>query len=193
MYAIVVFLHVVGALGLFVGIGLEQVSLARLRQVSTTNQASDWLGVLSNLRRVDAPSGLLILLSGFYMVVARWGMDAWIGLALIGMLLMAVLSIAVTGRRANALKAALVTSATVTASGGHAGLSDPVMRAAASVRAAIALGIVFNMTVKPAALGALAAIGLSLAAGTVVALSQWKGRDTLTSRRSETASATVSR
>ncbi|HKW11716.1 MAG TPA: hypothetical protein VJO33_15120, partial [Gemmatimonadaceae bacterium] len=95
-YGVVVFLHIVGALGLFVGIGLEQVSLARLREVGTTNQARDWLAVLGGLRRIDAPSGLILLATGFFMVVARWQGQAWIGLAIIGMVLMAVLSIAVT-------------------------------------------------------------------------------------------------
>ncbi|HEY2378809.1 MAG TPA: hypothetical protein VGH98_22700 [Gemmatimonadaceae bacterium] len=175
-YGIVVFLHIVGALGLFVGIGLEQVSLARLREVGTTNQARDWLGVLGSLRRVDAPSGLLILATGIFMMVARWGHDAWIGLAIVGMVLMAVLSIAVTSRRARALNHAIGMSDGGISSGLRARLSDPLMRSAAMVRAAIALGIVFNMALKPAAPSALAAFGIAVAAGVLVALTQWNGR-----------------
>ena len=193
-YGIVVFLHIVGALGLFVGIGLEQVSLARLREVATTNQARDWLGVLSNLRRVDAPSGLLILASGFFMVAARWGREGWIGLAIIGMVLMAVLSIAVTSRRARALKDAVGISDAAISTGLRPRLSDPVMRAAATVRAAIALGIVFNMAVKPTATSALAAIAAALATGVLVAFTQWNRRsDAPSSGRRAATSESASR
>jgi hypothetical protein len=175
-YGIVVFLHIVGALGLFVGIGLELVSLARLREVSTTNQARDWLGVLSSLRRFDGPSGLLILATGIFMMVARWQHQPWIGLAIIGMVLMAALSIAVTSRRARALKSAVPSSDGMISTGLGARLSDPVMRAAATIRAATALGIVFEMALKPTGPSAVVAMVVALAAGVLVALMQSSGR-----------------
>ena len=175
-YGVVVFLHIVGALGLFVGIGLEQVSLARLREVSTTNQARDWLTVLGSLRRIDGPSGLILLATGFFMVVARWQGQAWIGLAIIGMVLMAVLSIAVTSRRARALKDAVPSSDEVISTSLKARLADPLMRAAATIRATIALGIVFNMALKPTGPGPLVSMVVALAAGVLVALVQSSGR-----------------
>ena len=176
MYGVVVFLHILGALGLFAGIGLEQVSVAQLRQSGTTSQARDWLGVLTGLRRTDGPSGLLILATGIYMMATRWGHGAWMGLAIVGMVLMAILSIAVTGRRARALKDALVGSDAAMWNAVQARLSDPAMRIAATVRAAIGLGIVFNMAVKPPTVGAVTAIGVALAAGALVAFMQVNGR-----------------
>ena len=176
VYGIVLFFHIVGALGLFVGIGLEQVSLARLREVSTTNQARDWLGVLSSLRRVDGPSGLLILATGIFMMVVRWQHQPWIGLAIIGMVLMAALSIAVTSRRARALKDAVPSSDGLISTGLGTRMSDPVMRAAATIRAAIALGIVFEMALKPTGPSALVAMLVALAAGVLVALMRSSGR-----------------
>lgn len=168
-YGIVVFLHIVGALGLFAGIGLEQVSLARLREVRTTNQARDWLGVLSSLRRVDGPSGFLILATGFIMMAARWQGQAWMGLAIAGMVVMAVLSMTVTSRRVRGLKNALPSTDGPVSTGLIARLSDPAMRAAGTIRAAIALGIVFNMAVKPTPLSSLAAMIAALAAGILAA------------------------
>ena len=175
-YGIVVFLHIVGALGLFVGIGLEQVSLARLREVRTTNQARDWLAVLGGLRRIDAPSGLLILATGIFMMMARWQHQPWIGLAIIGMVLMAALSIGVTARRARSLKGALPSSDGPISSGLSARLSDPVLRAAATIRAAIGLGIVFEMALKPAGASAVIVLVVALVAGSLVALIQSSGR-----------------
>ena len=175
-YGIVVFLHIVGALGLFAGIGLEQVSLARLRDVRTTNQARDWLGVLSSLRRVDGPSGLLILVTGFFMMATRWQGQAWIGLAIAGMVVMAALSIAVTSRRVRALKDALPSVDGPISTALIARLSDPAMRASATIRAAIALGIVFNMAVKPTPLSAFAAMIVALAVGILLAFTLSYGR-----------------
>jgi len=174
IYASVIFLHIVAALGLFVSIGLEQVTMARLRQVTTTSQAREWLGLLSNLRRIDGPSGLLILVTGFFLAHARWGMNAWIGTALIGMLLMAALSIAVTSRRARALRADVALADAPLPNNLRAGLADPVMRTSATLRAAIGLGIVFDMAVKPAALGAVIEIVVAIVLGAVLALTQSK-------------------
>ena len=147
LYSIAVFTHVVGALGLFAGIGVEQVSLFNLRRASVTTQARDWLGVLGGLRRIDVPSGLTILVTGFYMMFTRWGHQAWIGLAILGMVAMAILSVGITARRANAVKATLTDGDGPIASGLRARLQDRALYTAASFRAAIALGIVFNMTV----------------------------------------------
>ena len=173
IYSIAVFLHIVGALGLFAGVALEQTSLVNLRRATAGVQVREWLSLLGGLRRFDGPSGILILATGFYMVAMRWGNQAWIGLALLGMVLMAVLGIAVTGRRAAALKRALPASDQSMSSAFRQRLDDPMLRASASLRATIALGIVFNMSVKPAAAGALATMGVALALGAVVAAVGW--------------------
>jgi hypothetical protein len=171
-----VFLHVVGALGLFAGIGLEQVSLFNLRRASTTTQARDWLAVLGGLRRVDAPSGITILATGFAMLFARWGHQAWIGLAILGMVAMAILSVFITGRRASALRATIPDGDNPVSTVLRARLLDRAMHASASFRAAIALGIVFNMTVKPATPGAVAAIAVALLVGGIAAVAGMPSR-----------------
>lgn len=170
LYSIAVFLHVVGALGLFAGIGVEQVSLFNLRRASVTTQARDWLRVLGGLRRIDAPSGLAILVTGFYMMLTRWGHQAWIGLAILGMVAMAILSVGITARRAGVIKTTLGDGDGPISSGLRARLQDRALHATASFRAAIALGIVFNMTVKPATAGAVAAVGVALMLGGIAAV-----------------------
>src|SRR5207244_8538034 len=47
LYLLAVFLHVVGALGLFVAMGLEWVIVVRVRRAGTAEQARDWLGLLN--------------------------------------------------------------------------------------------------------------------------------------------------
>jgi len=164
-YAIVVFLHIVGAMGLFAGIGLEQASLAAFRRVNTIGQARDWIGLLAGLRRLDGPSGLLILATGLYMMATRWGSQAWMGLAILAMIVIAFLSIAVTGRRARAIVKSLPTADGPISAALRERLADPALRASAAVRTALALGVVFNMSVKPTTLGALIVMGVALALG----------------------------
>lgn len=187
IYSIILFLHIVGALGLFAGMGLEQVSLAKLREAATPTQARDWLGVLSNLRRTDGPSGFLILATGFYMMATRWGRGTWMALGVVGMVLMAGIAVAVTSRRARKLRDALTAPDAVMSRGLRARLADPLMRVAATLRLAIGLGIVFNMAVKPATAGALTSFGVALFAGAVVALMQRAGRRDSVTSRPETA------
>jgi len=175
LYAIAVFLHVVGALGLFAGIALEQTSLANLRRATTTAQVRPWVALLGGLRRVDGPSGLAILATGLYMVATRWGHQAWIGLALLGMVLMAVLSVALTGRRANAITKIVPAEDGPIPAPLRSRLNDPVLRVASTLRAALGLGIVFNMSVKPATAGAIGAMGVALALGAAVAAVRWMG------------------
>ena len=190
IYGIVLFLHIVGALGLFAGMGLEQVSLARLRDAESPTQARDWLGVLSNLRRTDGPSGFLILATGFYMMATRWGRGTWMAIGVVGMVLMAAIAIAVTSRRARALKEAFAKADAVVWSAVRARLADPLMRMAATLRLAIGLGIVFNMAVKPATLGALASFGVALGAGALAAYAQWIGRNRAVSSQARSAQPT---
>src|SRR5213596_901663 len=51
VYAIAVFLHIVGALGLFAALGLEWASLYNLRRVTTAGQVREWAKLLSADRK----------------------------------------------------------------------------------------------------------------------------------------------
>ena len=170
VYSGAVFLHVVGALGLFASIGVEQASLGSLRRAHSNAQVREWVAVLGGLRRVDAPSGILILVTGFYMMATRWGQQAWIGLALLGIVAMVVIGIAGTGRRVNAIRKSVPVVDGPVSAALRDRLNDRVLLVAASLRAAIGLGIVFNMTVKPNAVGALTAMGVAVVVGAVAAL-----------------------
>src|SRR5256885_16781017 len=103
VYGIAVFLHIVGALGLFAGLALEWGSLYNLRRVPTAGQACEWAKLLSALRFVGGPSALTILVTGIYMAATRWGGQGWIGAGLGGLVLIAVLGGALRGRRSAAI------------------------------------------------------------------------------------------
>lgn len=169
MYSISLFLHIVGALGLFASLAFEQAGLLNLRRASTNAQAREWLSLFRALRRIQGPSALVLLVTGVYMMTTSWRHQAWAGLGLVGMVLMAIIAVATTGRRMKAIGQALPTGDGALSAALRDRLDDPVLRTSASVRVALALGIVFNMSVKPGTSGAVAALVIALGLGVAAA------------------------
>ncbi|HET9984551.1 MAG TPA: hypothetical protein VFQ38_13225 [Longimicrobiales bacterium] len=172
-YSIALFLHIVGALGLFAGISLEQAGLRGLRRASTTAALREWLTVLSARGRIEGPAGVVLLATGGYMAATGWGRQPWIALALLGLVLIALLGALATGRTVRALRSALPNDDLPVRFALRQRIDSPVLRTSAALRAALALGIVFNMAVKPDARGAALALAAALLLG---ALAPWIGR-----------------
>jgi len=144
LYSVALFLHVVGALLLFVTLTVEGVAL---RQAAPP---------LLRLNRIVGPlSALGVLLPGVYMTATSWGWVAWIVVALASWLAIAVLG-AVNGIRIVALER----SADL-----KTGVRNPMFLISWMTRVGLTLGVVFLMTVKPGAVAALLAILIAAAAG----------------------------
>ncbi|HEX3233873.1 MAG TPA: hypothetical protein VHR41_06730 [Gemmatimonadales bacterium] len=170
LYSIAVFLHVVGALGIFAAIGLEWTGLTNLRRAAGTTQVREWLRLLAAPRTVGGPSALLILASGIYMSATRWGPQAWILVALGGMVVVAAVGGAVGGRRAAAIARALPAEGGSLSPTLRQQVNDPALIVSLWTRSALLLGIVFLMSVRPSWGGALAVMGIALVLG--IALSR---------------------
>jgi hypothetical protein len=169
VYSIFLFLHIVGALGIFAGLAIEQAALFNLRRASTNAQAREWLSLLRTLQRSSGPSALVLLVTGVYMMATRWSHQAWAGLGLVGMILLALIGALVTGRRMKPIGQAVFTSDGPLPPALRDRLSDPVLRLSAWVRLGLALGLVFNMSVKPGTAGAVAALVIAAGLGVLVA------------------------
>jgi hypothetical protein len=164
VYKLALFLHVLGALGLFAALGIEWAAAGPLRRAASDDEARPYVRLLVSLGRVGGPSAGTLLVTGIYMSATAWGRQPWTGLALLGLLCLAVLAAGVTGRRVAAIGRSL------DADSGKDGslrlrLHDPVLVASLRLRTAIATGIVFLMTSKPAAGLALGAMGAAVAIG----------------------------
>ena len=165
LYTIALFLHITGALGLFIAIGLEWISLPRLRRAASVEQARTWLGVLGSLGPIGGPSALVLLVTGIYMMLAAWRGAAWSGVGLLTMVLIAILGGVLTGRRIPAISRALPAGPGPLPEALARRSRDPVLVLSARLRAALALGVVFIMCTKPALTGSLLAMGVALALG----------------------------
>jgi hypothetical protein len=155
LYSIALFLHVVGALLVFVTLTVEGIALRQLRR-ATTMEAAQAAAASLRLNRIVGPlSALGVLVPGLYMTATTWGWVAWIVVALVAYVAIAVLG-AVNGIRIQALERSQALLA---------GIRNPIFLISWLTRVGIALGIVFLMTVKPAAATAVLAMLLTAAAG----------------------------
>ncbi|ACL65054.1 conserved hypothetical protein [Anaeromyxobacter dehalogenans 2CP-1] len=177
IYPISVFAHVAGAVLLGVAGGIEAVALARLRRAVTVDEARTWLGQLALPGRLGQLAMLAILASGIWMTVSVWGHAPWIASGFAGMVLMGALGGAVTGRWLKRVGPAVRQERGPELTPElRARLASPVLDASLRLRAALGVGVLALMAMKPTGgpaatvlLAASAALGLAWAAGPLAA------------------------
>ena len=98
-FSIALFLHIVGALGVFVALGLEWTGLRQIRNAILPEQVRPWMGVLKSTNQLGFPSMLTTIITGFYMVLNGVGWVPWILVVLGALVLIIVLSIVLTKPR----------------------------------------------------------------------------------------------
>ena len=184
VYSIVLFLHIVGALGLFVALGIELLTLSRLRAAGTADQAREWLSALGSIRVIGPIALVTILLPGLYMAATSTGWQGWNVAALGAMVVMAALGAASNaarmpgiGRSIGPVRGPLPAEARLL-------LRDTFLWSSVLVRVGIALGIVLNMTVKPDVLGAVVVLVASAVVGVAAAYATGRSAPLLVTERS---------
>ena len=172
IYNLVLFVHILGALGLFAAIALSHLALVQLRRAQSVRELREWTGIVREETRLFPVSNAALLLAGLYLTITQWGWGkGWIEISLALFLAMGVLGPAVSGRRLGALGQAAGTAQDGAVSAAlSAQINDPVLRTTANVTMWAGLGIVFLMTVKPGWGGSLAAIAVALAIGLILPL-----------------------
>lgn len=172
-YNVALFVHIVGALSLFIAAGLEWVALDRMRRAQTAEQIREWVGALRPIKHLLEAGALMILVAGLYMAFVRWGWTtAWLDVALIAFLTMSVVGPRVIARRFG-------TIARLASEAPNGPLSvelawqihDPVLIRAVRTLAMADVGVVFLMTLKPDLIGSLTVMALATALGLVVSRS----------------------
>jgi hypothetical protein len=107
------------------------------------------------------------------MTATAWGGAAWISIAMAALILIVVLGAALTGPRMAAIVRAAATENGSLSHTFRQRLYHPLLWTSLQVRVAIALGIVFLMTIKPALSGALLTMGVAVILGLASALPMW--------------------
>ena len=169
-YSIALFLHIVGALGVFVALGLEWTGLSQIRSAMTLEQVRAWMGILKNVRKVGFVSMLASVITGVYMMVRDYGREPWIIVTIGSLVLVIALAQVVTAPRMVAIGQALVMEKGPFSKTFHSLANHPLLSVSIQTRVAIALGIVFLKTVKSGWGGSLLTIGIAIVLGLASAL-----------------------
>ncbi len=175
LYTLVLFLHVSGAIGAFVSIGIWLFGLTALRRAQRVEQvrAIAWLIIVASPLMVF--SVLLIAIAGFNMALSTWGLQTpWIAVAIVSFVLIAPVGPFVLDARMR-----IILAEVREVPGGpipgtlYVRTHDPILGTAAQTLATILLGIVFLMTNKPALVTAIIVMGIALACGLLSGAPYW--------------------
>jgi hypothetical protein len=166
-YILVLFLHIIGAAGLFLGLGIEGITLKFLNRASSTEQVLSWQPSLKLLRITFGSSTILLLLSGIYMAERVWG---WTGWVIIGLIILVVLSGqgSMTGKKIGEIMKSLSKSNGSLSTEIKEKLSAPFLLKAFRIKIFIVAGTIFIMTLKADWITSIAAIIISFLVGILI-------------------------
>ena len=171
-YQTVLYLHFLSLLAGFATATVMVLCTYRLRAAATLEQAGPW-GMLAGKTKNAFPVVVLGLFgTGAYMTsdVWTWG-TGWIWPSIVGLALIALQGPLLAGPRGEALKKALMENGPGPLGEHPRRLArDPVLWTVTLANPAMVLAIAWNMTEKPGAAGAIAAILIAYAVGALVAL-----------------------
>jgi hypothetical protein len=167
IYNIVLFFHVSGAIGYFIGIGTWLFILVGLRRAQRVEQVSALVNLIGLSGPFTGISVLLLLASGFYLALSAWSLQTgWILVALISLALMALSGgvLIEPRRRAIAWLAHKAPDGPLPRSLERS-THSPVLLTTQQTVAALLLGIVFLMTTKPELIVSLIVMAVALVLG----------------------------
>jgi hypothetical protein len=176
-YAVVLFAHILGMLGLFIAISLQWTSILRLRQAQTIAQVREWMSLTVALRKIPLTATLLILVTGLYMTLTEWSWRIpWIDISLALLIFGSILGTRVNSRRLKAIRRAVMAvenpaEAIPVELQSH--INDPILWTSVHTISAMNLGVVFLMTTKPNLVGSLIALVVVLTLG-IISAQLWR-------------------
>ena len=174
IFSAVLFLHLLGAVSLFIAYGIEWTASSLFRNASTTEQARSWLRVF----KVSPPlSGVglgVVLLSGGYLASLSGAMrQGWIPATLIAIFVALVLGFALILPRMKRIRAELPSGNEPVSAQLRERLSDPVLLTAIRVRVMVVTGIVFLMAAKIPLVPSLVALSIAIVLGLIFSVPAW--------------------
>src|SRR5260370_11781297 len=165
LYQLLLFLHVLGAVGIFVALGIESISLGRLQSAAARSDALLWMGLLKLPGRLGPIAMITTVAAGVGMMAKGWGRQPWIVSAIVGLVGMVAVGGIISLRGARRLRAALAGEAGPEGSDLFRSIqSGTALTASLRLRIAIGIGILALMTLKPGVTGSwliMAAAALS--------------------------------
>ncbi|GHO61191.1 hypothetical protein KSC_000830 [Ktedonobacter sp. SOSP1-52] len=173
IYTIVLFVHIIGAIGYFLSIGSWLFILVGLRRAQRVEEVRALMYVNDLSVPFGDGSGLVLLIAGLYLALSVWSLlTSWILVALISLILILPTNAVLIGPRRRALIKQLEHSAPE----GKISLAlsqhiyNPILWTTSQTTAVLLLGIVFLMTTKPDLGGSLIVMAVALVFGLLSSL-----------------------
>jgi multisubunit Na+/H+ antiporter MnhG subunit len=170
-YHLVLFVHILGALGLFMALAVELAIMVGARSARTVEAVRAWSSASKPLDVVFPITSLLILGAGLAMTIGFWGWtQAWIDLSLGLLVLLSIVGAAFNGTHARriAQRAAALGQGAIPPDLSRE-LNNPAHWTSVVSMATLGLGIVFLMVEKPGLLGSIITLVIALLVGVVLA------------------------
>lgn len=188
LYNVVLFLHILGAVIMFMAIAVLALSMLSMLHAKDTEDVKRWSGIAVKIDALFPMSTLLILVPALYLVFSTWGWGmAWINVSLAALLGTSFLGPVINLRRLKGILAAAEAETEAVPSIGLVNkVRDRVLWNSVSIMSMLIVGILFLMAVKLTLVGSLVTMVLAVGAG--FALSHF----ILGKTRQETSTDTVS-
>ena len=174
-YSVVLFVHIVGVLGIFVALGLEWTGLRQIRAALVPEQVRAWMGILNSTRRMGFASMGTTVITGIYMMLTDTGLVPWLYVSIGALVLVILLSVVLTAPRMMAVGQTMAMGKGTLTSNFYSLANQPLLRVSIQTRIALALGIVFLKITKPELVGSLLAIGIAILLGLASSLPLTRG------------------
>jgi len=166
VYTLVLYSHLLGALALFIGYGIEWTASSLFRNATSTEQVRAWLRVFKVSPPLSGAGLGVLLLSGGYLASLSGAMkQGWIPATLLAIGIALILGFAFILPRMGKIRKALPSLNQPVSDDMRARLADPLLLAAIRVRVLLAAGIVYLMAAKMPFNPSLIALAAALLAG----------------------------
>lgn len=170
-YTIALFVHLFVVVSAFSMAWLIHHGLFQMHRARTVAEARAAVGLVGRLGPRMPLYALALFLSGAWLTAQRWPWNTpWLTAAFIGLTLMLVFGVAVLRPRLLKLRTALGEQDGPIPAPARTLMRDGTLWVGANVQPMIAMGIMFDMTIKPTLGASLGFIGIAMGVGALAAL-----------------------
>jgi hypothetical protein len=144
-YSLILFIHLLGAVSLFLAFGIEWAAISFLGSASSAEEAKQWLRLGRLAPLINGPAlGVVILSGGYLASIIRVMKQGWIPASLVGIVVVALLGSVINVPRMRAIRLAIPEGGEKLSSA----LRNKLLPISVRLRMFLALGIVFMMATK---------------------------------------------
>jgi hypothetical protein len=175
IFTVVLYAHLLGAVALFIGQGIEWTASSLFRGASSTEQVRAWLRVFKVSPPLSGIGIAVLLLSGGYLAQLSGAMkQGWIPASLLAIGVALVLGFALILPRMNKIRKTLPSLNEPVSPELRARLTDPILLSAIRIRVLLAVGILYLMAAKTPFTASLLALLIALAVGLLFSAPVWR-------------------